>query len=266
MSLDRRPDLPDASREVVLVREGAVGWVWLNRPERRNATTAPMMAELGAALRAAEGVRVLVLGGVGPTFCAGRDLSEVEPEHDDAEAVLRDIYAPVLEALRSFPAPTVAAVQGAALGTGFGLAFACDLVVAAASAKLGSPFVRLGAAPDSGAHLALVRSLGRWRAMWLIATGTLLEAADPRISQLCSAVVEDADFEAAVRELAEQLAAAPTLALVGSRELVDNIDAGLFARTLAWEASLQGRLARTHDFEEGMRAFQERRSPRFDGR
>lgn len=265
--IERWPSVAEG-RDALVVdeRRDGVAWVWLNRPGQRNATTAPLVEALGEALRRAEGARAVVIGGVGRAFSAGRDLGEVDPDHDDAEGVLTGTYHPLLEQLRSVSAPTIAAIHGAALGTGLGIALACDLVVAARSCRLGSPFSRLGAVPDSGAHEALWRVLGRWRAMWLVATGELCPADDPRVAPLTSLVVDDEAFEAAVAELAARVAAGPTRALLATRAIFDELDGERRRQGLAAEARWQGMLARSDDFREGMRAFQERRDPRFIGR
>lgn len=265
--VERWPAVAEGREELVVdERRDGVAWVWLNRPGQRNATTGPLVEALGEALRRTEGARAVVIGGVGRTFSAGRDLTEIDPDHDDAEGVLAGTYHPLFEQLRSLPAPTIAAIHGAALGTGLGIALACDLVVAARSCRLGSPFARLGAAPDSGAHEALWRVLGRWRAMWLIATGELLPADDPRVAPLVSLVADDETFERAVADLAARVGSGPTQALLASRAVFEELGGERRRRGLAAEAHLQGQLAGTDDFHEGMRAFQERRDPRFIGR
>jgi len=268
VSLERQlPGVVSPSEEVVVLRDGPVVEVWLNRPARRNATTSSMMRALANAL---EGVgadaRVLVLGGVGSVFCAGRDLVELDPEHDDAEAVLAQTYHPVFARLRALQVPTIAAVHGAALGTGLGLALACDLIVASASCRLGSPFARLGAIPDSGAHLALLAALGRHRAMGVILGGEVRPASDPLMAPLVTTVVADEEFEERVGDLVRRVAAGPTQAFLASRRILDELEAGRREAGLELEAAWQGRLARSRDFAEGMRAFQERRDPRFEGR
>src|SRR5437016_3220999 len=135
---------------VELTVEGAVGELALNRPEKLNAMHGELVAALRAQLEAAarqadEGtLRGLLVRGEGRAFCAGRDLSEAQ-RGEDAAAILGDTFNPLMQQMADFPTPTIAAVQGACLGTGLGLALACDLVYASDDAKLGSPFARIGA-------------------------------------------------------------------------------------------------------------------------
>src|SRR6187401_2492206 len=130
---------------VLLELDGTYGELVLNRPDKMNAVNPAMVDDLHARLDEAEqaGVRALVVRGEGRGFCAGRDLAEADPLHEDGEAILAGSLNPVVVRLASFPAPTFAAVHGPALGTGLGIALACDVVYAADDARIGSPFARI---------------------------------------------------------------------------------------------------------------------------
>jgi enoyl-CoA hydratase/carnithine racemase len=166
-----------------------------------------------------------------------------------------------------FPSPTVAAVQGPCLGTGLGLALACDLLFAAEDAKLGSPFARIGAVPDSGAHLAFVERLGPHRALELIYTGRLVSGAEAAAWGLVNAAFPTDQLLDHARATARQIASGPMYAFLESKRLVRRLrDERLtIAQALAAEAQAQGRAALTDDYAEGMRAFQEKRNPVFRG-
>ncbi|HVN27563.1 MAG TPA: enoyl-CoA hydratase/isomerase family protein, partial [Candidatus Binataceae bacterium] len=134
--------------------ENSVAEIVLNRPDKMNALNNAMMNELSEAFDAAESaqVRALLIRGEGPGFCAGRDLADADPGNEDAETILHTVFNPVIRRLADFPAPTFAAVHGACLGVGLGLALASDVVYVSEDAKIGSPFARIGAVLDSGGH------------------------------------------------------------------------------------------------------------------
>jgi len=163
--------------------------------------------------------------------------------------------------------PTIAAVHGACLGTGLGLALACDLVYAADDARIGSPFARIGAVLDSGAHAAFVARLGPHRALELIYTGRLLSGREAAEWGLVNRSVAGADLIRRTRELASTIARGPTAAFLESKRIVRRImdAAPSFTELLAAEAAAQGRASRTHDYQDGIAAFQEKRKPAFTG-
>lgn len=249
--------------------DGGVADVVLDRADKLNAVNPPMVADLHAAFAQAEaaGVRALVLRGEGRGFCAGRDLADAEPGVEDAEAVLAGIN-PLFARLSRFPAPTFAAVHGAALGVGLGLALACDVVYAADDAKLGSPFARIGAVLDSGGHHHFVQRLGSHRALELIYTGRLLSGREAAEWGLVNAAIPGGELFDTVGAMAAAVAAGPTAAFLLSKRLVGRIqDEGLaLDDVLAAEAKAQGEASRTHDYAEGIGAFQEKRAPKFTGR
>jgi 2-(1,2-epoxy-1,2-dihydrophenyl)acetyl-CoA isomerase len=249
--------------------DGAVAEVVLNRPDKMNAMNLAMVHDLAETLNRAEadGARALLVRGEGRAFCSGRDLADADPLHEDGEAVLRDVFNPLIERMASIAVPTIAAVHGACLGTGLGLALACDIVYAADDARIGSPFARIGAVLDSGAHAAFVSRVGPHRALELIYTGRLLSGREAAEWGLVNRSVGAADLMRRTREMAVSMARGPTSAFLESKRLVRAITDGSpsFADVLAAEAAAQGRASRTHDYQDGISAFQEKRKPSFAG-
>lgn len=243
--------------------------VTLNVPEKLNSLDADGLAELGDAYRQAAdaGVRALLLRGEGRAFCAGRDISEVDPASDDALAFLRDSVSPVMRAIADFPAPTFAAAHGACLGVGLGLLIATDVVYVAEGAKLGSPFANLGATLDSGGHALFFERLGAHRALDLIYTGDLMSGAEAVASGLFSRAVPDAELLDFARGKASTAASGATRAFLASRKLIAQLrdDRAGFWQSVAEENVTQEQLRTTADYREGFAAFQQKRKAEFTG-
>ena len=254
---------------VLLERDGDVAELVLNRPERRNALDGAARAVLSGALDELEKdpPRALLLRGEGKGFCAGRDLSDAEPLSEDGEAILREMN-PLISRLHGLRCPTVAAVQGAALGFGLGLALACDLLVVGESAKIGSPFAAIGAVLDSGSHHFLCSRIGPARTLELVCTGRFLSGAEAVEWGIANAVHPDDELLEAARSLVATIAAGPTTTFLLSKDLVARIASeGLsLDAVLAAEAVAQGEASRTSDYGEGMTAFLEKRKPTVTGR
>jgi 2-(1,2-epoxy-1,2-dihydrophenyl)acetyl-CoA isomerase len=162
----------------------------------------------------------------------------------------------------------VAAVHGAALGLGLGLALACDLLVVGEGARIGSPFAAIGAVLDSGSHLFLCSRIGPARTLEVVYTGRFLSGAEAAEWGIANAVHPDEELLGAARALVASIAAGPTQAFLLSKDLVGRIAGGgmRLDDVLAAEAAAQGAAARTHDYAEGMSAFLEKRKPTFTGR
>ena len=255
--------------DVLLSAERDVAELVLNRPDKMNAISVAMVGTLLESLDTVErsGARALLVRGEGTAFSAGRDLSEADPGTEDGEAILRDVLNPLIMRMATLNVPTIAAVQGACLGAGLGFALACDVVYAADDARIGSPFARVGAVLDSGAHLAFVQRAGAHRALELIYTGRLLSGREAAAWGLVNRSVAGADLLRRARELAASVARGPTAAFLESKRIVRRIiDAPpSFADVLALEAAAQGRASRTRDYQDGIAAFQEKRKPTFTG-
>lgn len=202
--------------------ENGVAEIVLDAPQRMNALDDAALAELQAAYeRAAAGVesgevRAVLLRGEGRGFCAGRDISAVVPAEDDATAYLRDRVTPVLRAMSEIPVPTFAAVQGACLGVGLGLAIATDVVYVAEDAKIGSPFANLGATLDSGGHWLFTERLGAHRTLDLIYTAELLSGAEAVQAGLFSRALPADELLEFTRAKVAQVASGATLAFRAS--------------------------------------------------
>lgn len=264
--------------DIRLEIDGAIATIVLDGPRTRNALDARALGELRAAVdrvTAAAGtldtagrVRVLVLRGEGSVFCAGRDIAAVDVDRDDAHAFLTEHFGPVFESLRALPIPVIAQVQGAALGLGFGLAAAADLVYAAADAKFGSPFAALGAVLDSGAHRYFLDAFGYHRTMDLILTGELLTGTDAAAAGLVSRALPAAQLAERVTATAARLAAGPARASAMEKAYTQEAfdQRPPVAQVLAAEARLQEAARTTADYREGFTAFQGRRRPEFTGR
>ena len=248
--------------------ESAVATLTLNRPESLNALNATMRGELLAAFKEAarsSDVRCLVLTGEGRGFCSGADLRGGSGERD-FRRVLTTEYNPLILAIRRLEKPVLAAVNGVAAGAGASLAFACDIVFAAESARFIEAFVKIGLVPDSGSTSALVRTLGRYRAAELIFTGDPLTASDAAAAGLVNRIVPDDGLMAAAQELAQRLANGPTRAIGFAKRTINAAEASGLEASLAYEAALQSAAGQTADHAEGVAAFAEKRDPRFTGR
>lgn len=254
--------------DAITTIEDGVAVITLNRPAALNAMTDLMVEQIIAgAHRAAEEAKVLLVRAEGRGFCAGRDLGDSKPGEEDGGQVLAQVFNPMVLAVADLAIPTIAAVQGACLGTGLGLALACDVVLVADTAKIGSPFGKIGAVLDSGGHKAFVDRLGPAVALDLIYSGRFLSGVEAAAAGLVSRAVPAEELDGTAREYAAAVAAGPTISFQESKALVRALsDGGLsLAETLEREAGMQSRCSRTADYLEGFTAFLERRTPTFKG-
>lgn len=257
---------------LVTVAEG-VATLTLNRPERLNALTAALHDELAAALERSAGddaVRALLITGAGRGFCAGQDLSErkvmpVEGRRDLGQSLER-YYNPLIHRLRGLEKPVVAAVNGVAAGAGAGLAFACDIVIAARSASFIEAFSRIGLVPDAGNTWFLPRLAGSARAMAMALTGEAVPAERAAEWGLIWKAVPDDALMTEARELALSLARGPTRALGLTKRALNRSSTNDLDAQLDLERDLQREAGLGEDYREGVAAFLEKRPPRFTGR
>ncbi|MET3719855.1 MULTISPECIES: enoyl-CoA hydratase/isomerase family protein [unclassified Arthrobacter] len=250
-----------------------VAEVVLDAPYKLNSLDEQALTDLtqaydDAAAAAARGeVRALLLRGEGRAFCAGRDIQNVTPESDDAEAYLAGLVQPLLKKMSAFPAPTFAAAQGACLGVGLGLLLATDVVYVAENAKFGSPFARLGATLDSGGHWYFTERLGMHRTLDLIYTAELISGTEAVAQGMFSRAMPADELLPRTWEIVSGVASGATGAFNASKELVAHVRdqrLGLWD-AIAEENAEQARLCKSEDYAEGFRAFQEKRTPVFKG-
>lgn len=241
----------------------------LAAPKKLNALDEQALADLSAAYddAAAAGVRALLLRGEGRAFCAGRDISAVDPAHDDAYAYLGGLVTPLLRKMAAFPAPTFAAAQGACLGVGLGLLVATDVVYLAEDAKIGSPFANLGATLDSGGHWLFTERLGAHRTLDLIYTADLMSGREAVAAGLFSRTFPAEELLDRTRDTVARVATGATGAFRASKDLVAQIRDSRVGLWTAMEAEnrAQGELSGTGDYAEGFAAFIEKRKPVFLG-
>jgi 2-(1,2-epoxy-1,2-dihydrophenyl)acetyl-CoA isomerase len=250
------------------------GWrkLILNRPEKLNAVNSAMMTGLLAALDDAEAdrsTRALLLTGAGRGFCSGQELGpDVTPGPDgppDLEHMAGTYHHEVVRRLRASRLPVVCAVNGVAAGAGASFALACDIVLAAKSARFVQAFIRIGLVPDSGASFFLTRTVGEARARALAMLGEPLEAERAAEWGMIWKATDDASLLAEATALTERLVKAPAEALARIKQMFSVAPTNGLHAQLDLEARLQGEAGRSADFAEGVRAFHEKRPPVFRG-
>jgi len=248
---------------------GAIARLTLHRPEKINAFSVALHAELRAALAQlqAQPPRVLVLSGAGKGFCAGQDLGERElvarGESVDLGESIERTYNPLIRTLAACEFPIIAQVHGVAAGAGCSLALACDLVFAARSAFFVQSFVRIGLAPDSGASWQLPRRVGLARALGLALLGERIAAQQAAEWGLIWACVDDDALAATVDQAAADLAALPARALALTKRLIRAGDLNGLDAQLDLERDTQRELGHAGDYREGVSAFLQKRPPRY---
>jgi len=249
--------------------DGAVARITLNRPDRLNSFTARMHGELREVLGNLGDARVVVLTGAGRGFCAGQDLNDraVAPgEAVDLGETVQACWNPLIRTLTSLPQPVIARVNGVAAGAGANIALACDIVVAAKSAKFIQSFSAIGLIPDSGGTWALPRLVGQARALGLALTGDPLPAEKAAEWGMIWKAVEDEALDAEVDAIANKLASLPPLGLAVIKEMIRSSWQYSLDEELERQAGAMRRLGFTEDYREGVAAFLEKRTPTFTGR
>jgi 2-(1,2-epoxy-1,2-dihydrophenyl)acetyl-CoA isomerase len=249
--------------------EQGIKRITFNRPERRNAVDLEMFAAFAEAVAesARDESRVVVITGAGDTFCAGLDLTSIAAGDDaaslDVAATVRELINPPILKMRALRKPFVVGVHGAAVGIGFSYVLASDIRIATEAATFSQSFVRVGLMPDGGSTYFLPRLVGRARAFELMATGATMTADEALRLGLLNRVVAVEDLERAVNETAMQLAAAPQPSLGRIKGALSRAEQEELAAALEYEADGQADCFRSPDFQEGVAAFLQKRSPVF---
>ena len=247
--------------------DGAL-WVRFDRPDQLNALTGEMVLECARELREAtarDDVRVVVLTGTGPAFCAGADLGgDNAQERYDAGSV--DGANLLIRAITELDKPVVGGLNGIAAGVGMSVAIACDLLVATESAGLTLAFTRIGLMPDGGATATVAAAVGRMRAMRLALLSDRLSAREAYDAGLVSHVYADEAYAEGLEKIVRRLASGAPLAFAATKKAVNAATLGALEPAFERERAGQSLLLRTDDVAEGMRAFVEKRRPDFQGR
>jgi 2-(1,2-epoxy-1,2-dihydrophenyl)acetyl-CoA isomerase len=265
-------DQADTAAPVLSTRDGGVLVVTLNRPDKLNSFNEAMHAALREALDVAEadaGVRCVLLTGAGRGFCAGQDLSDRVVANDgpapDLTKTIEANYNPLVRRLKALPKPVICAVNGVAAGAGANIALACDIVLAAESAKFIQAFSKIGLVPDSGGTWSLPQLVGLARAKALAMLAAPVPAKQAEDWGMIWQAVPDAELMERAMELATGLATAPTYGLGLIKQAMEAATVNDLDTQLDLERDLQGRAGRSPDYREGVSAFMAKRAPAFTG-
>lgn len=255
---------------ILLKIENSIGFITLNRPEVFNSFNREMALALQNTLDQCakdENVRAIVITGAGKAFCAGQDLKEVTtPElMPGFRKILEEHYNPIIERIRAIEKPVLAAVNGVAAGAGANIALACDIVVAAENASFIQAFSKIGLVPDSAGTFFLPRLIGFQKASALMMLGDKVSAPEAYNIGMIYKFYPIAFFEEEVEKLALTLAQMPTQALALTKKLLNRSMINNLQEQLAMESDLQIEASSSNDYNEGVTAFVEKRTPEFKG-
>lgn len=261
-----------AYEKILLVRANGLATLTFNTPDRLNAVSRRMIAEIKDCwedLAADASVRAVLITGAGRGFCAGADLADPDRAASataDSGAALDKYFNPVIRLMRTIPKPIVAAVNGVAAGVGMSFALASDIAIAGKSASFLQAFARIGLLPDGGSTWFLPRLAGDQRARALAMLAPQISADKAKEWGLIWDVVDDAALMATATEIARKLADGPTMALARIKGALAHSSANDLSAQLDVERDYQRELGRSDDFKEGVAAFLAKRKPDFKGK
>jgi len=272
--MSQAPQAAQANPVVLETRDDSgIATLVMNRPDRLNALNSELAASLSEAfgrIAKDESVRVVVITGAGRAFCAGGDLAFLRQEHESGnvkqlELLLRSGVQIVLT-MRTMPQPVIAAVKGAAAGGGMNLALAADIRVAADDARFGQSFAKVGLFPDFGGTFSLTEVVGPSKAAELFYTGDLIDAREALQLGIVNRVVPAGQLEAEAKALALKIAQSPPIAVKAVKRTVFGKERHALEQALENEVQQQIKCFSSEDCGEGLRAFFEKRPPKFQGR
>lgn len=263
----------DGGHQTIIVERLDGLWqVTLNRPDKLNSFNDEMHLALREALNAARdsaACRAILVTGAGRGFCAGQDLGDRDPSNmdgpPDLSATLTNFYNPLIRQIRSMPKPILCAVNGVAAGAGANLALACDIVLAAQSAKFIQSFAKVGLIPDASGSWMLPRLIGEARAKAICMTATPVSATQAADWGMIWKAVADETLMAEAMTLGQDLAVGPTFGFSLTKQALQAASDQPLGPHLDMEAALQGRAGRSADYAEGVAAFLAKRAPSFTG-
>ncbi len=250
-------------------RIGSILKITLNRPDKYNSFVREMALAFQEQLEKARedtAIRCVLLTGNGKAFCAGQDLREaIDPEGPELTKIVSEHYNPIIKQLRELPKPVVVAVNGVAAGAGANIALAGDVVLAAESASFIQAFSKIGLIPDSGGTYTLPRLIGYQKASALMMLGDKISATDAEKMGMIYRVVSDTSLAEESLKIAQTLSQMPTKALAYTKELLNHSPLNTLEQQLAEEDHFQTLAGKSYDYEEGVKAFLEKRKPEFRG-
>ena len=261
--------LETLEQTAILDQEGSVATITLNRPAAFNSFNHEMAIAVQGMLKQCHedaSVRAVVLTGAGKAFCAGQDLVEARELDDEAlRRVVESYYNEIVRQLRALPKPVIAAVNGVAAGAGANIALACDVVVASKKASFIQAFSKIGLIPDSGGTYTLPRLVGFQRASALMMLGDKVSAEEAEMMGMIYKCIDIDAFDDEVAKLAQKLGNMPTKGLAYTKVLLNRTFQHTLEQQLELEAMYQQRAGQTSDYQEGVAAFVEKRTPNFTG-
>jgi 2-(1,2-epoxy-1,2-dihydrophenyl)acetyl-CoA isomerase len=258
-------------KEVRITEEGKVRTIILDRPSSKNGLTLPVVERLRDLVRQAaedNAVRVIALSGIPGSFCSGLDLKEGATGVEDyggLRGALDHLYHGLIKAIVDAPKPVVALVDGSAAGFGADIAFACDLRLCSTRAKFSERFARIGLIPDGGGTFHLSRLIGLGRALELIFTAEVIDAARSKELGIANHVYGEEEFASKSNEFLQKLSKGAPLSMAAAKRLVRAAQSSTLSQALSGEADAQEKLLESADFMRGISAFMTKSEPEFEG-